>query len=143
MERGHYFHELGRTYFFGSARNSSTVSPLERMTLRSVPGAISRWSGTESVAQLPSFLHQNHAAAPLAGQFPAVAAKGLDDVKSALSWQTRHQTATSTCLVSMVSGRPRSARTSKQSSMASLADVLERGGLGRPPWLTHPGSAPP
>ena len=45
----------GEGYFFTNATNCSTVRPLARMRLRSVPGASSRWSGTERVAQLLSF----------------------------------------------------------------------------------------
>ena len=34
-------------YFFVRASKDSTVRPRARMRLRNVPGAISRWSGTE------------------------------------------------------------------------------------------------
>src|SRR5579863_8022428 len=86
------------------------------------------------------FLHQDDVAATLSRYLPAVPSKGFDDGPAAkLRQGPGHQTATSTCFVSMVRGRPPSARTSKQSSMASR--MFFRALVLLSPWLTQPGIA--
>src|SRR5438094_9599452 len=69
--------------------------------------------------------------------FPAVFLEDARYLAPAHDRQLRHQTLTSTCWTSTVSGMPRSARTSRQSVMASLTFFSASSRVL--PWLTQPG----
>ena len=82
-------------------------------------------------------LDQDHVTSALPRHLPTVFSKGLHNLAAAQRRQRCHQTATSTCCNSTVSGRPRSERTSKQAEIASR--MLARASSRVAPWLTQPG----
>jgi hypothetical protein len=82
-------------------------------------------------------LDQDHVNSALPRHLPTVFSKGLHNLAAAQRRQRCHQTATSTCCNSTVSGRPRSEQTSKQAAIASR--MLARASSRVAPWLTQPG----
>ena len=75
-----------------------------------------------------AFLDQNHVAAALPHHFLPILAECANHFVPSELRQRRHQIVISICCVSIVSGKPRSARTSRQAAMASrmLASASSR-----------------
>src|SRR3954471_7129530 len=71
------------------------------------------------------------------GRFPAGTVESPDDFSPAQYRQCGHQAKTSTCCVSTVTGRPRAARTSRQTVIASR--IFASASSLVAPWLTQPG----
>src|SRR3989337_247971 len=86
---------------------------------------------------MPNF-DQDDVAPFLPDHLPTKRFKGLDGFPSAQLGKRRHQAYTSTWRVSMVRGRPCSARTSRQSWIASL--MFSNASSLVEPWLTQPGT---
>src|SRR6266852_1281964 len=92
---------------------------------------MSLWAGTDNVATC------DNVAALLASHFPTERFESLNDLAPSYRGKLGHQALTSTWQVSVVKGRPRSARTSRQSLIASR--TFFRAFCLVEPWLTHPG----
>ena len=105
------------------------------MRVRRVPLATVEWLGTERVKF--SWFGHDDVSPSLPCHTPAQALKVTHSLCAAQNGQLRHYSATSTCCVSTVKGMPDSARTSKQSSMASR--MFAKASSFVSPWLTHPG----
>ena len=119
------------------SRNCSIVKPAARTRLRSVPLATSLWSGMDSVAMCPS--DHDDVATPLPRYLLPKSLKRLHHLPAAEHRNHARHAKTSTWCISTVSGKPFSARTSRQSRMASLMWVSASSRVF--PWLTQPGIA--
>ena len=86
-----------------------------------------------------AFLHHNNMTTALAHYLPSKVLKHPDNGTATQGWQTWHYTTTSTWWVSIVSGSPRSARTSRHNLMASF--TFSKACSFVVPWLTQPGMA--